>query len=198
MQYPALKGFFIMAENKIDTDNPAAPKKRGRPRKQPPTEIIAEFTEHTKPKKKTAARKKKPPKQQQKKPEAPEVQSVITGEQLRTTLAKRAMIEAMTATVGVISEACIMAGITRPTYYDWMRNDPEFKAAIGQAFEEQKDFAESCLIRGMRMLDASLIKFFLKTKCRDRGYIEISSAPPEAPEKKSDALLLQSIEKMLE
>jgi len=118
-------------------------------------------------------------------------------EQARTKAAKKAMIAAMKANLFNISESCRITGINRGTYYLWIENDPDFKSEIDLLSEEQKDFAESCLFTAMKQLDSQLIKFYLKTRCRDRGYIENSPSPPKENERKSDALLLQAIETMI-
>lgn len=44
-----------------------------------------------------------------------------------------------------ISETCISGKITRPTFYNWVNNNPLFKSAVEDIDEEDLDFAESQL-----------------------------------------------------
>jgi len=44
-----------------------------------------------------------------------------------------------------ISETCIAGQITRPTFYNWVNNNPLFKSAVEDIDEEDLDFAESQL-----------------------------------------------------
>jgi carbamoylphosphate synthase small subunit len=73
-----------------------------------------------------------------------------------------------------ISEACKAVEISRPTYYDWLYSDEEFKAAIEEAQEKLIDFTESKLVENIQSNDTRAIIFMLKTKGKNRGYIEKS------------------------
>lgn len=61
----------------------------------------------------------------------------------KTKELKKKMIEAMQKTLGVISSAEKIAGITRATHYDWMKKDPEYKAAIDEMDEKIGVFFEN-------------------------------------------------------
>jgi hypothetical protein len=113
---------------------------------------------------------------------------------------KLAIIEAMKKSLGNVSMACKTVGINRDTYYNYLKEDEEFKQAIeNEVFEFNKDFVESKLmekINGKEYIeetkeydkngkiksvkqtkkivlpDTGAIQFFLKTKAKERGYVE--------------------------
>ena len=85
---------------------------------------------------------------------------------------KKAMLEALRQTLGIVTAACEKAEVPRATHYLWMRTDEEYKAAVEDLGEVAVDFAESSLFQQIRNQEASATIFFLKTKARHRGYIE--------------------------
>lgn len=93
-------------------------------------------------------------------------------EQERTVVAKKATIEAMRKCLGVVTQACKMVGIDRSTYYEWYKEDPEFKKQCDDCSEIALDFAESKLHKQIEDNIPTSTIFFLKTKGKHRGYIE--------------------------
>jgi hypothetical protein len=87
---------------------------------------------------------------------------------------KREMIEALKTTLGVVSPACEIVGISRNTHYTWMNNDPEYKEAVESLLDFQIDFVESKLFENINNGDTGSAIFYLKTKAKHRGYIERS------------------------
>lgn len=85
---------------------------------------------------------------------------------------KRAMLKALEANLGNITGACEAVGINRWTYYEWLKNDPQFKQECETIPERIKDFVESSLLLQIKDKIPSSTIFFLKTKAKDRGYIE--------------------------
>ena len=87
---------------------------------------------------------------------------------------KKAVAEAMVKTYGNITKSCEAAGISRQTFYDWKKDDQEFRSAIeGEDYEERlMDFVESKLIKKAESDDTAVIIFMAKTKCKKRGYVE--------------------------
>ena len=87
---------------------------------------------------------------------------------------KKAFIVAMGKTFGNITMSCRAVDVHRQTYYDWRKNDPGFaKAVDGEEFGEVLlDMAENKLNKLISEGDRNAITFFLKTKGRNRGYIE--------------------------
>ena len=75
---------------------------------------------------------------------------------------------------GIISYACGKTGISRQTYYDWIQKDEQFKEACNEINENMTDWVESKLFSKINDEDLTAIIFYLKTKGRNRGYVEKS------------------------
>jgi hypothetical protein len=105
---------------------------------------------------------------------------------------KKAMIEALEKSLGIVTTATKAVGISRKTHYQWLIEDPEYKEEVEDLTNAALDFAESKLfekITGVEVLtghdketgeaitytqppsDTAII-FYLKTKGKHRGYIE--------------------------
>lgn len=87
---------------------------------------------------------------------------------------KKELIEAMENCHGIVSDACKSVGVSRVTYYDYYKNDPEFKASIDSIEGTVIDFVENKLFEKIEKGDVTCIIFYLKTKGKNRGYIEKS------------------------
>ena len=108
----------------------------------------------------------------------------------KLTLKKDAMIQALTVSLGNVTEATAAVGMSRETHYAWLKDDPEYSAAVASLKNVALDFAESQLKKLMEgaerqalthdgdivtIKDApntSAIIFYLKTQGKQRGYIE--------------------------
>tara|TARA_Y100000593_G_scaffold94734_1_gene195495 strand:- start:12810 stop:13196 length:387 start_codon:yes stop_codon:yes gene_type:complete len=88
------------------------------------------------------------------------------------TLKKEAMLDALEKTLGVVTAACRKVGIVRSTFYEWYKKDKKFKASVDELNNVALDFAESQLHLRMQSGSDSAIIFYLKTKGKDRGYVE--------------------------
>lgn len=73
---------------------------------------------------------------------------------------------------GIVASACKAAGISRYTFYEWKKSDPEFAEKVEDIMELQKDFCESLILKKMKEGDTTMIIFYAKTKMKDRGYVE--------------------------
>lgn len=104
---------------------------------------------------------------------------------------KKALLAALEKTLGVVSEACKIAELDRTTFYNYQKEDAEFAAAVKDIQEISLDFAESKLFqlidgvwlegKGEDQNEPPTYKlppnvtatiFYLKTKGKDRGYVE--------------------------
>lgn len=85
---------------------------------------------------------------------------------------KKAMIEALEKNLGVISTACKAVGIDRKTHYNWLKDDEEYKEAVEAIPDMALDFAENYLYKAIKDGNITATIFYLKTKGKDRGYIE--------------------------
>ncbi len=85
---------------------------------------------------------------------------------------KKALLEALEKSMGIVTTACEEVGINRWTYYDYYNKDEEFKKKVDELAEVALDFAESKLYKNINEGKETSIIFYLKTKGKKRGYIE--------------------------
>jgi hypothetical protein len=71
-----------------------------------------------------------------------------------------------------ISKTCKDIGIDRGTYYQWREKDKKFNKMCEEAEESLLDFTESMLMKNISQGKEISILFHLKTKAKQRGYIE--------------------------
>lgn len=93
-------------------------------------------------------------------------------ERISTKTRKKAMLVALEASLGVVHSACIAVGIERKTHYRWLASDPKYKAAVEEMANIALDFAESKLHQQIKSNNTSATIFYLKTKGKNRGYVE--------------------------
>ena len=67
---------------------------------------------------------------------------------------------------------CKTLGIERGTFYKWLKEDDEFKEKILNLEEGDIDSAETALKRQILDGNITAIIFYLKTKGKNRGYVE--------------------------
>ena len=103
---------------------------------------------------------------------------------------KKAILVALEDKYGIVTDACRSIGLSRSTFYDWLKTDPEFKAAVDEVTETAIDYVEGKLFEKISGIDVqthnskgeevvysqppsdTAIIFYLKTKAKKRGYIE--------------------------
>lgn len=105
---------------------------------------------------------------------------------------KKAMIEALEKSLGIVTTAAEQVGISRKTHYQWLKEDEEYKQEVESLTDAALDYAESKLfekITGVEVVSGydkesgepitytqppsdTAIIFYLKTKGKKRGYIE--------------------------
>ena len=84
---------------------------------------------------------------------------------------KRATLEALEKSLGVVTTACKSIGLARSTFYEWLKED-SFKQAVNEIQEVAIDFAESQLHKQIADGNTSATIFYLKTKGKKRGFVE--------------------------
>lgn len=94
------------------------------------------------------------------------------GRPTKTDIKKRALIEALEKSLGVVTTACKMIGVHRSMYYEWYAEDPDFKNKVDEISEVTLDFAESQLHKQISEGSTPATIFLLKTKGKSRGYVE--------------------------
>ena len=90
----------------------------------------------------------------------------------KTEQHKKAVLEALEETLGVVTSACKKAGVGRTQFYNWVNEDPIFKKAVDDIENVALDFAETALHSQIKDGVPSSTMFYLKTKGKKRGYIE--------------------------
>ena len=89
-----------------------------------------------------------------------------------TDITKKAMLEALEKSLGIVTSACKSVDISRETHYRWLREDADYKAAVYALSDVALDFAESQLHKQIKDGNSTATIFFLKTKGKKRGYVE--------------------------
>jgi len=90
----------------------------------------------------------------------------------KTDIQKRAMLDALEKSLGIVTTAAKIAGIHRSTHYEWLQKDVDYSKAVEDIAEMTIDFAESQLHKQIKEGNQSSTIFYLKTKGKKRGYIE--------------------------
>ena len=85
---------------------------------------------------------------------------------------KKALIEALEKSLGVVTTACKQVGIDRTTFYRYYKEDQEFKKEVDDLSNVAIDFAESQLFKQIQDGNPTSTIFYLKTKAKKRGYVE--------------------------
>ena len=90
----------------------------------------------------------------------------------KTEHTKKALLDALEKSLGVVTTACKKVGVGRTTYYEWYNNDPEFKDKVDELKNVALDFAESQLHKQIQEGSTAATIFLLKTRGKKRGYVE--------------------------
>ncbi len=92
----------------------------------------------------------------------------------KTEQHKKAVLEALEKSLGVVTSACKSVGIGRTQFYTWLKEDEAFRVSVEDVENIALDFAESQLHQQIKAQNTTATIFFLKTKGKKRGYIERS------------------------
>lgn len=90
----------------------------------------------------------------------------------KSDITKKAMLQALEKSLGVVTSACKSVGISRETHYRWMKEDAEYNASVRELENVAIDFAESQLHKQISKGNPTSTIFYLKTKGKSRGYVE--------------------------
>ena len=71
-----------------------------------------------------------------------------------------------------ISQAAKVVGINRRSFYNWCESDKKFEEEVMDVRESIIDFAETALIKNIKEGKETSLIFYLKTKGKERGYVE--------------------------
>ena len=87
----------------------------------------------------------------------------------KTEQHKKAVLEALEKSLGVVTTACKIAGVGRTQFYQWLKDDPEFSRQVEDVANITLDFAESQLHKQIKDGSVPATIFYLKTKGKKRG-----------------------------
>ena len=85
---------------------------------------------------------------------------------------KQKLLNALEECHGVVTTACKKAGLSRAAYYKIWNADEKFRAQCEEIQESAIDFVESALFKQIKDGNITGQIFYLKTKGKNRGYIE--------------------------
>tara|TARA_R110000803_G_C11915807_1_gene313783 strand:- start:634 stop:993 length:360 start_codon:yes stop_codon:yes gene_type:complete len=85
---------------------------------------------------------------------------------------KKAVLQSLEKTLGVVTTACLQSGVGRTTFYEWLKDDLDFAEKVSDIQNIALDYAESQLHKQIGGGSTAATIFYLKTKGKKRGYIE--------------------------
>jgi len=85
---------------------------------------------------------------------------------------KKALLEALEKSLGIVTTACRSVDINRTTFYRYLKDDKEFAVQVKDVENIALDFAESQLLKNIKEGKEPSTIFYMKTKGQKRGYIE--------------------------
>lgn len=87
---------------------------------------------------------------------------------------QKKVLKLLAENLGVITQTCEEAKISRSTFYKWKAENPLFAQIINDIDDEAIDFVEAKLFERVKEKSDTMIIFYLKTKGKKRGYVEKS------------------------
>tara|TARA_B100000900_G_scaffold401271_1_gene405762 strand:- start:771 stop:1106 length:336 start_codon:yes stop_codon:yes gene_type:complete len=85
---------------------------------------------------------------------------------------KQKMLETLEYNLGIVSNSCISANVSRSAHYKWLKEDPVYAQAVNDIQETAIDFVENKLYDQIKKDNITAIIFFLKSKAKHRGYYD--------------------------
>ena len=85
---------------------------------------------------------------------------------------KKALLDALEKSLGIVTTACKIVGVDRGTFYRYYNEDEDFKKSVKDIENVSLDFAESKLLEQIKSNNTAATIFYLKTRGKHRGYIE--------------------------
>lgn len=113
---------------------------------------------------------------------------------------KKAMLEALEKSLGIVTTAAKSVGITRKTHYDWLNKDPHYAKAVTELEDLALDYVESKLFKNIEKEKEASVFFYMKTKGKKRGYVERQEIVHQGamPVSKISEEAMQEIDKILD
>jgi len=107
----------------------------------------------------------------------------------KSDILKERLLEALEVSLGVVTEACKNAEVSRKTFYQYCNEDVDFKSAVDEIQDVALDFAEGALHKQIKNGVPSSTMFYLKTKGKKRGYIERTESVNENTNKNTTTII---------
>ncbi len=101
----------------------------------------------------------------------------------KSDITKKAMIEALTKSLGIVTNACQTCKISRETHYKWYREDKAYKEAVDNVGDVALDFVESKLFQNIKDGKEASIFYYLNNKGKSRGYSRDNNVQDQPPTK---------------
>jgi len=102
----------------------------------------------------------------------------------------------------IISAACTSVGVSRATYYRWLKDDPNFSQKVEEALRmgrpEITDMAEGQLIKKIQKGDMRATTFWLTKMERSRFGVASQQIPEEEDREREIDELLEQLREMME
>lgn len=87
-------------------------------------------------------------------------------------LTAQRMIDAIHDARGFVTKAASLCGVSRTTFYNHLSKHPTVQEALEDEREVRHDFVENKLMSAIDDGNVTAMIFYLKTQCKDRGYVE--------------------------
>lgn len=103
----------------------------------------------------------------------------------KTRRQKKRMLVALEMSLGVCAPALKMVGIPRSSHDKWMLEDEDYKQFVLDLEVTAVDFTETQMLQKIRAGNEGMIKFYMVTKGKDRGYnmsVASSSSMNDVPQ----------------
>lgn len=88
------------------------------------------------------------------------------------TSPKEEFLARLRSRFGIVSLACSDLNISEEKIHQWMHDDMTFAKAVIHARERMLDFVEAKMFEKIGTGNERLIRFFLETQGKDRGYVK--------------------------
>ena len=85
---------------------------------------------------------------------------------------KERLLIALEKHLGIVTEACKEAQISRKQFYVYCNTDEDFKATVEEINDMTIDFAEGALFKKIKEGSERSILFYLRYRARKRGYTD--------------------------
>ena len=96
----------------------------------------------------------------------------MENEQKRTQENKKKLIAALEKSLGIVTEACEKAELSRTQHYQWYKEDEDYRKSVDSIEGKYIDFAETHLKEQIEKGSTPATIFYLKTRGKKRGYGE--------------------------